>query len=138
MLEIIVDPRRTFNLRQAVTESIESGDYDNLYDDIRDCFTEDQVEQIEEMLENGDISEAIDEIVNEWNAEDVDDLFEAIETFFADQTVEIQFIHDDDFEEDPAEKDLDVFDDVDDVDDADEEDTETTELDVDDDMVESY
>lgn len=123
MLEIIVDPRRTFNLRQAVSESIESGDYDNLYDDIRDCFTEDQVEQIEEVLENGDISEAIDEIVNEWNAEDLDDLFEAIETYFAESSVEIQFIHDDEFEEDPEEKDLDVFDDVEDEE-ADEDDTD--------------
>ena len=129
MLEIIVDPRRTFNLRQAVTESIESGDYDNLYDDIRDCFTEDQVEQIEEVLENGDIAEAIDEIVNEWNAEDLDDLFESIETYFAESSVEIQFIHDDDFEEDPEEKEMEVFDDVDDDDDTEPADIEDESLD---------
>ena len=110
MLEIYIEPRRTVNLKQAVVEAIESGEYESLATDIRDCFTEDQVEQIEEMLETGDISEAIDEVVTEWNAEDVDDLFEAIESYFADVNVELQFIHDEDFEEDEEDKDFDVFD----------------------------
>ncbi len=112
MLEIIVEPRRAFNLRQAVVVAVESGDYDSLYDDIRDCFTDEQVEQIEEILESGDFAEAIDDIVSEWNADDVEDLFEAIVVFFADSNVEIQFILDEDFEEE-TEVDLDDFDDDD-------------------------
>ena len=50
MLEIIVEPQRTMNLRHAITEAIKTGSYDSLYDDIRDCFTD---EQIEEMMEQG-------------------------------------------------------------------------------------
>ncbi len=122
MLEIIVEPRRTYNLRQAVSEAIENGDYDGLYDDIRDCLTEEQVEQIEEVLDTGDIGEAIDDIVTEWNAEDVDDLFEMIESFFADSSIEIQFIHDEDFEEE-EDKEYDLFDE-----DEDEESAETEEF----------
>ncbi|MCP4601285.1 MAG: hypothetical protein GY847_12305 [Proteobacteria bacterium] len=110
MLEIIVEPRRTFNLRQAITEAIASGDYDSLNDDIRDCFTEDQVDQIEEVLESGDIGDSIDDIVSEWNAEDVDDLVEAIENSFAEISIEIQFIQDDDFEEE-VDKDFSLFED---------------------------
>ena len=112
MLEIVVDPRRTYNLKQAVLMSIENGDYDSLYDDIRDCFTDEQIAQMEELLETGDIEEAIDEIVQEWNAEDADDLFESIEGFFADADIEVQFLHDTDFEDDEDDPDSDFEDDL--------------------------
>ena len=98
MLEIIVEPQRTMNLRHAVSEAIKTGDYDSLYDDIRDCFTDDQVEYIEDLLESGDIGEAIDEIVEEWNAEDMDELFENIEHYFSELSVDIQFVYDEDYE----------------------------------------
>ena len=98
MLEIIVEPQRTMNLRHAISEAIKTGDYDSLYDDIRDCFTDDQVEYIEDILESGDIGEAIDEIVEEWNAEDMDELFESIEHYFSELSVDIQFVYDEDYE----------------------------------------
>ncbi|MCP4680407.1 MAG: hypothetical protein GY854_33965 [Deltaproteobacteria bacterium] len=110
MLEIIIEPRRAFNLRQVVTEAISSGDYDSLNDDIRDCFDDEQIDQIEELLESGDISEAIDDVVVEWNAEDVEDLFEALETYFADSSIELQFDHSDEFD-DEEDKDFDLYDD---------------------------
>ena len=111
MLEIIVEPGRTFNLRQAISDSIENGDYDGLCDDIRDCFTDEQVEQIEELLESGDILEAIDDIVSDWNADEVDDLIETMETFFAESSIELLFIHDTEFEEDAEDDDYDLLDD---------------------------
>ena len=114
MLEIVINPRQTFNLKQAVIEAIESGTYDSLYDDIRDCFNEAQVDEIEEVLESGDIAEAIDEIVNEWNAEDLDELFEIIENYFAEASVDVQFLHDEDFNDEfdeSEEKEPDEFDD---------------------------
>lgn len=98
MLEIIVEPQRTMNLRHAISEAIKTGDYDSLYDDIRDCFTDDQVEYMEDLLESGDIGEAIDEIVEEWNAEDMDELFENIEHYFSELSVDIQFVYDEDYE----------------------------------------
>ncbi|MCP4197391.1 MAG: hypothetical protein GY762_09595 [Proteobacteria bacterium] len=98
MLEIIVEPQRTINLRHAISEAIKTGDYDSLFDDIRDCFTDDQVEHIEDLLESGDIGEAIDEIVEEWNAEDMDELFEIIEHYFVELTVDLQFVYDEDYD----------------------------------------
>lgn len=112
MLEIIVDPRRTFALKRAITEAIESGDYDSLLDDVRDCFTDEQVEQIEELLEDKDINESIDEIVAEWGGDDVDELFEAIESFFAELKMDIHFDEDEDFVEEEEDEDgEDYFDD---------------------------
>jgi hypothetical protein len=113
MLEIIIEPRRTFNLRQAIADAVENGDYDGLCDDIRDCFSDDQVDQVEEVLESGDIAEAIDEIVSEWNAEDVDDLIDTMETYFAESSIELQFLLDADFDEDAPEdsEEFDLFDD---------------------------
>jgi hypothetical protein len=99
MLEIVVEPRQSHSLKQAVTEAIKTGDYTSLFDDIRDCFTEEQVEEMEELLESGDIGETIDEIVNEWNGEDLDELFETIESYFAESNIEVQFLQDDEFEE---------------------------------------
>jgi hypothetical protein len=126
MLEIVVEPRKSNTLKQAVIESIKTGDYNSLYDDIRDCFTDAQVEEMEDLLESGDISEAIDEIVSEWNGEDRDELFESIESYFNDAGIEIQFVHDDEFETEPAdaedEEDDDSFDDDDDEDYEDEDD----------------
>jgi predicted house-cleaning noncanonical NTP pyrophosphatase (MazG superfamily) len=98
VLEIIVEPQRTINLRHAISEAIKTGDYDSLFDDIRDCFTDDQVEYIEDLLESSDIGEAIDDIVEEWNAEDMDELFEVIEHYFADLTVDLQFVYDEDLD----------------------------------------
>ena len=110
MLEIIVEPRQSYSLKQAVIEAVKTGDYNSLYDDIRDCFTDDQIEEMEELLESGDIGETIDEIIAEWNGEDVDELFDSIESYFSEASIEIQFIHDDDFEDEEEEDDFDYDD----------------------------
>ena len=54
---------------------------------------------MEELLDSGDIGETIDEIVNEWNGEDLDELYDSIESYFAESNIEIQFLQDDDFED---------------------------------------
>jgi hypothetical protein len=117
VLEIVIEPRRTHVLKTAVAEAIEGGDYDGLYDDVRDVFTEDQIERIEDALESGDMGEALEEIVSEWGGEDVDELLEAIETYFAEHAIDVQF------EEDDAIVDVEVesetFDDDEDFDDKD-------------------
>jgi hypothetical protein len=118
MLEIVVDAHRTQSLRLAVIEATEAGDYDGLYDDVRDCFSEEQVDLIEDMLDSGDITEAIDEIVEEWSAEDVDELFESIEAYLAESAIEITFLQDEFAEEDDEEFAYDDEDDFVDGDDA--------------------
>ena len=135
MLEIYVDPRRTANFKQAVIEAIEDGEYESLSDDIRDCFSDDQVEEIEGVLETGDIEETIDEIISEWNGDSLDDLLDGMYTAFADSSIELHFEDDDleledeevdDFDDD-FEDGEDVDEDTDDSEDADEEDEEEEE-----------
>jgi hypothetical protein len=123
VLEIYIEPRRTLNLRQAVLEAIESGEYETLQSDIRDCFNDDQIEEIEEVLESGDIDETIDDIITEWAGDDLDDLIEVIESYFAEASVQLYFEEDEDLV-DETEDDLDSFED--DVDDE-EVDTEASE-----------
>ncbi len=123
MLEIVIEPRKSYTLKQAVMDAIKTGDYNSLYDDIRDSFTDDQIEEIEELLESGDVGETIDEIVNEWNGEDVDELFETIASYFAESSIELHFIHDEEFEEEEADEDFDY----DDLGDTDEEEPEEEE-----------
>lgn len=121
MLEIIVEPRQSYSLKQAVIEAVKTGDYNSLYDDIRDCFTDEQIEEMEDLLESGDIGETIDEIIAEWNGEDVDELFDSIESYFSEASIEIHFIHDDDFEEEEEDDDYDYDDALGDDSDAEEE-----------------
>ena len=124
MVEIVVEPRQSYSLKQAVMEAIKTGDYNSLYDDIRDCFTEEQIEEMEELLDSGDIGEAIDEIVNEWNGEDLEELFETTQSYFAEFSIELQFLHDDEFDTDEqdADSDYDYVDIADTDDDAEPED----------------
>ncbi|HUT79138.1 MAG TPA: hypothetical protein VM285_15680 [Polyangia bacterium] len=132
MLEIIVDSRRTIILRLAVADAVEEGEYEGLADDLRDCFTDNQIETIEELLESGDIEELIDEILSDWGGDDADALFDNIETFFADAGIELHFEDVDVDEPDAVVVDDDTFDDVpgdddeseDDFEDGDEDDEE--------------
>ncbi len=97
---IHLEPSRIGSLKQIVLDSIENGDYDNLCDDIHDCFTSDQITQIEELLDSGDIAEAIDDIVSDWGADDEQELFELITTYFLESNIEIILDFDnDDFED---------------------------------------
>jgi hypothetical protein len=116
VLDIYIEPRRTLNLKQAVIEAIENGEYETLQSDIRDCFTDEQVELVEEVLESGDIDETIDDIVTEWAGDDLDDLIETVESYFADASIQIHFEVGEDIEEEEDGDDLDDFDDTDEVD----------------------
>jgi hypothetical protein len=87
---------------------------------------------MEELLESGDIGETIDEIIAEWNGEDVDELFESIESYFSEASIEIQFIHDDDFEDE--EEDDAEYEDYDDIGEDEDEEAEEEFVDPDDDL----
>ncbi len=123
MITIIIEPRRTLNLKQAITDAIGSGDYDHLHDDIQSCFMDDQVEEIEEVLENGDIGEAIEDIITDWGGDALDELLETIETYFQENSVKIEFDEDEGLlDEDDIDIDVDSLDD-----DSDEEEDEPLE-----------
>jgi hypothetical protein len=89
--EIFVDTRRTVNIKLAIADAIENGEYESLANDIRDCFTDDQVEEIERLIESGDLEEAIDDILAEWNGDTVDELLETMNRFFFDSGIELLF-----------------------------------------------
>ncbi len=111
MDEILIDARRTINLKQAVADAVENGEYEGLADDIRDCFEEDQIGAIEEIFDTLSIEEAIDEILEEWAGDDSDELLEIIESYFADADIEVRFDHND----------LDLVNDEDEIEEAEEE-----------------
>lgn len=111
MDEILIDARRTINLKQAVADAVENGEYEGLADDIRDCFEEDQIGAIEEIFDTLSIEEAIDEILEEWAGDDSDELLEIIESYFADADIEVRFDHND----------LDLGNDEDEIEEAEEE-----------------
>ncbi len=91
MSEIHIDPRRTASIKLAITDAIADGEYESLANDIRDCFTDDQVEEIEGLIESGDLEEAIDDILTEWNGDTVEELLETMERFFFDSDIELLF-----------------------------------------------
>ncbi|MFO8071615.1 MAG: hypothetical protein R6V85_07040 [Polyangia bacterium] len=95
MDEILIDARRTINLKQAVADAVENGEYEGLADDIRDCFEDDQISAIEGIFDTLSIDEAIDEILEEWAGDDSDELLEIIESYFADADIEVRFDHND-------------------------------------------
>jgi len=91
MPEIFIDTRRTTNIKQAIADAIENGEYESLASDIRDCFTDDQIEEIEGLIESGDLEEAIDDILTEWNGDTVGELLETMDRFFFESSIELLF-----------------------------------------------
>lgn len=91
MSEIFIDTRRTVNIKLAIADAIDNGEYESLANDLRDCFTDDQVEEIERLIESGDLEEAIDDILAEWNGDTVDELLETMDRFFFDSGIELLF-----------------------------------------------
>ncbi len=137
MPEIFIDTRRTANIKQAITDSIENGEYESLASDIRDCFTDEQIEEIEELIESGDLEEAIDDVLTEWNGDTVSELLESMDRFFSASSIELFFDEAElGLEEEEEDKDYDDFEDDPDDGDFDEEPGEENDEDDEDD--ESY
>ncbi|MBN2526161.1 MAG: hypothetical protein JXR76_07195 [Deltaproteobacteria bacterium] len=116
MLDIIINTNRTLALKEAISDSIDNGQYGSLADDIRDCFTEEQIEQIEEMLDSGDFDEVIDNVLSDWSGDSMEELLEEFKEVMAESNIDISF--DDDGAE--PEDVVDYDDDPDEFDDDDE------------------
>ena len=91
MLDIFINTHRTLALKEAISDSIDSGQYGSLADDIRDCFTEEQVEQVEEMLDSGDFDEIIDNVLSDWSGDSMDELLEELKELLAESNIELSF-----------------------------------------------
>ncbi|MBN2344191.1 MAG: hypothetical protein JXX29_18285 [Deltaproteobacteria bacterium] len=134
MLDIFINSHRTLALKEAITDSIDNGQYGSLADDIRDCFTEEQVDQIEEMLDSGDFDEVIDNVLSDWSGDSQEELLEELKEVLGESNIEVSFDDDSSEPEDVVDFDDDdeEFDDDDEEFDDDDEDEEEAEEEEDD------
>ena len=91
MLDLFIGSSRTLALKEAITDAIESGQFGTLADDIRDCFTEDQIEQIEGILDTGDFDEVIDNVLGDWSGDSLEELLEELIEILAESEIELSF-----------------------------------------------
>src|SRR5688572_12589510 len=89
-MEIYLDRRAVRQIRLAAQETIEEGDTDSLREEVLECFTEDQVEEIERRLDTADFFEFLTDILDEWGGDDVDELFELLETQLAEAGIDLK------------------------------------------------
>jgi hypothetical protein len=105
-MEIYLDRRAVRQIRLAAQETIEEGDTDSLREEVLECFTEEQVEEIERRLDTADFFEFLTDILDEWGGDDVDELFELLETQLAEAGIDLKTEprpEEDDDEAEPAE-----------------------------------
>ena len=121
-MEIYLDRRAVRQIRLAAQETIEEGDTDSLREEVLECFTEEQVEEIERRLDTADFFEFLTDILDEWGGDDVDELFELLETQLAEAGIDLKTEarpeEDDDSEEDAGAEAAGDDDDDDELDDA--------------------
>src|SRR5688572_32063301 len=89
-MEIYLDRRAVRQIRLAAQETIDEGDTDSLREEVLECFTEDQVEEIERRLDTADFFEFLTDILDEWGGDDVDELFELLETQLAEAGIDLK------------------------------------------------
>ena len=122
-MEIYLDRRAVRQIRLAAQETIDEGDTDSLREEVLECFTEDQVEEIERRLDTADFFEFLTDILDEWGGDDVDELFELLETQLAEAGIDLKTEPrpeeaDDDDDSTTTEADAADIDDDDEIDDA--------------------
>src|SRR5688572_25487418 len=89
-MEIYLDRRAVRQIRLAAQETIDEGDTDSLREEVLECFTEEQVEEIERRLDTADFFEFLTDILDEWSGDDVDELFELLETQLAEAGIDLK------------------------------------------------
>src|ERR1044071_3815141 len=89
-MEIYLDRRAVRQIRLAAQETIDEGDTDSLREEVLECFTEDQVEEIERRLDTADFFEFLTDIWDEGGGDDVDELFELLETQLAEAGIDLK------------------------------------------------
>ena len=108
-MEIYFDKRSVRQIRISAADAIDEGDNSTLREDLREAFTDDQIEEIERRIDTGDISDLFDDIFEEWGGDDIEELFELLEGQLADADVDLKYqapeMDDDDEDEDDIDDD---------------------------------
>ncbi len=91
MVDIFIGTSKTLALKEAVADAVESGQFGSLADDIRDCFSDEQVEQIEELIDSGDLDEFIETVLSDWSGDAPEDLLEEIKEGLAESDITLTF-----------------------------------------------
>ncbi|MAQ15290.1 MAG: hypothetical protein CMN30_10920 [Sandaracinus sp.] len=109
-MEIYFDKRAVRQIRISAADAIDEGDTSTLREDIREAFTEEQIEEIERRIDTGDINDLFDDVFDEWGNDDIEELFELLEGQLADADIDLKYQSpemDDDEEEEDDEGDMD-------------------------------
>jgi len=110
-MEIYFDKRSVRQIRISAADAIEEGDTLTLREDLREAFTEDQIEEIERRIDTGDINDLFNDVFDEWDLEDIEEFFELLEGQLAEADVDLKYQapemdDDDDEEEDDLDDDF--------------------------------
>lgn len=89
-MEIVLDKRALKQIRVSAQDAIDEGDTETLREDILDSFSEEQVEEIERRIDT-DYYDFLGDTLEEWSGEDVDELFELLESQLADVGIELKY-----------------------------------------------
>jgi len=136
VVDIFIGTSKTLALKEAVADAVESGHFGSLADDIRDCFSDEQVEQIEELIDSGDIDEFIETVLSDWSGDAPEDLLEEIKEGLAESDITLSFDEEQEASEEVAAFSEETFDEEDEFaggDDEEEEDDEDEDEDEDED-----
>jgi len=103
-MEIYFDKRSVRQIRISAADAIEEGDTLTLREDLREAFTEEEIDEIERRIDSGDINDLFNDVFDEWDAEDIEELFELLEGQLAEADVDLKYqapeMDDDDDEDD--------------------------------------
>jgi hypothetical protein len=90
-MEIYFDKRSVRQIRISAADAIEEGDMLTLREDLREAFTEDEIDEIERRIDSGDINDLFTDVFEEWDAEDIEELFELLEGQLAEADVDLKY-----------------------------------------------
>lgn len=124
-MKVVVERRKYDALVIAIQDAIDDDDKSSLCENIVDCFTDEQSEEIEDSL-GEELFDYINEIVDDWDSDDGETLWELIVQKFSDEgiTVVISESPESDSEDEEDEEEEDEDENEEDDEDLDEDDEE--------------
>jgi ribonuclease E len=126
-MKVVVERRKYDALVIAIQDAIDSDDdKSSLCENVVDCFTDEQSEEIEDSL-GEELFDYISEIIDDWDSDDGETLWELVVQKLSDEgiVVVVSESPESDSEEDDEEEEEDDDDDDDDEEDLDEEDEDS-------------
>jgi hypothetical protein len=135
VVDIFIGTNKSLALREAISDAVDSGQYGSLPDDIRDAFTADQIDQIEELLDSGDFDEFLETLLSDWSGDSTEDLITEMKEGLAEIDIELTVddevdasddidFEDEEFEEEEEEEEFEEEEEIEDEDEEEEEEEE--------------